>query len=173
MEHAAHLVDILDETGHIIGQKQRKEIDKTKDIYNSIFVLLITPDGQVVLSKIPKRDDLPNLYPDRLGISVVTIRRNNEAARDAATRVVARELFIDNAQLQLVGEDLFSIDNKYTAATLFYLIGNPPRTFSHTDVSGFEIMQPSELAHQIQFSPEKFAPTLTVLWQEYYSMLPL
>ena len=104
MEHGAHLVDILDETGQIVSNKRRMDVRKPHDIYHTIHILLITPRGEIVLSTIPVREDLPNINAQRMGTTVATIRRTGETAEEAAERSMSRELFIDHMPLKLVGE---------------------------------------------------------------------
>src|SRR5688572_21475881 len=112
MEHSAHQVDILDKQGRVVGQKLRRDIDKLNDIHHSVHVFLITPQGELVLSAIPAREDLPNLYPRKLGTTVATIRRSGETAQQAAVRSLARELFIDKAPVNLLGEKMFQLPER-------------------------------------------------------------
>ena len=59
MEHGAYLVDILDKNGAIVGQKERRLIDKQADIYHSVYIILVTPKGELVLGTIPAREISP------------------------------------------------------------------------------------------------------------------
>lgn len=175
MEHGSYVVDILDETGKIIGHKPRKEIDKSRDIYKTAHILLITPDGQAVLTRIKRRDDeLPNLYYDHYGATVATIIRSGEIAEEAARRAVSRELFIDNAELHFVGEDFENPpDNKKGFVAFFYLISDPPHIFSKTDINQLTPLAPSKVSRQIVEQPDEFAPTFRLLWEKYRHELPL
>lgn len=174
MEHGAHFVDILDQYGHIAGQKRRRDIDKTKDIYHAVYIVLVTPEGEVVLTHIPERDDLPNLYAGQLGVPVATIRRHDESTIQAARRAAARELFIDDAEVHELGQEMFTLaDGRKTLVSVFYLVGEPPETFSKTDLAGFEVMTPAQVSRELQEHPEKFAPTLRLLWQRYVKSLPV
>src|SRR5687767_9977733 len=76
MQHDFYPVDILDRNGETVGTKLRKDIDKLRDIFHAIHVLLITPQGEVVMSIIPFREDLPNVYSGKLGTTVATVRRH-------------------------------------------------------------------------------------------------
>jgi hypothetical protein len=60
--HEDQLVDIVTIGGDVVGQKPRKAIDKMHDIYHGVYVIVQTPDGMLLLSTIPRRNDLPNLY---------------------------------------------------------------------------------------------------------------
>ena len=173
MEHAAHEVDILNEAGKVIGTKRRRDIDKAHDIFNTVYVFLITPTGEVVLTNIPEREDLPNLFAGKLGTPVATIRRSHETAAHAAQRGVARELFIDEADVHFIDESMRELSGRKSLASVFSMVGEPPRTYSKTDIGGLVTITPKELDRQMQESPENFAPSLQELWHSYRSELPV
>ncbi|HSE61923.1 MAG TPA: hypothetical protein VLA88_06570 [Candidatus Saccharimonadales bacterium] len=174
MEHAAHMVDILNEEGKVVGQKHRREINKNDDIYHVIFVLLITPKGELVLSVIPPREDLPNLYARQMGTTVATIRRSDETALEAGRRCVERELFIDKADLHFLGEqtiDLTGSSRKFMSA--YYLVGEPPATFSVIDIDTLVVVTPQQLRGLLISHADEVAPTLKVFWESYHTQLPI
>jgi hypothetical protein len=174
MEHAAHLVDVLDVDGKIIGTKPRREINKSADIYHVIFVFLITPQGEVVLGVIPAREDLPNIYSRQMGSTLATIRRTGETPEEAAERGVQRELFIDKADLKLLGEQMMhTSDGLQTYATTYYMIGEPPATYSVIDIDTLVVVTPQQLRNLIMHHPDEIAPSLKFIWESYSSKLPI
>lgn len=174
MEHANHLVDIVNQHGEPVGQKRRRDINKQVDVHHSVQTLLVTPDGKVVLTKILRRDDLPNIYADKLGLPVATIRRSSETADQAAMRSLSRELFIDGAEIFHLGDKFFTLsDGRQTYLSGYYLVGTPPQTFSKTDLGGLVVLDPTEVHRDIQQQPERFAPTFVAFWQEFGEQLPL
>lgn len=174
MEHAAHLVDILNADGEIIGQKPRREIDKSADIYHVVFVLLVTPKGELVLGVIPAREDLPNIYSRQMGTTIATIRRTDETAAQAARRGVQRELFIDKADIHLLGEQMiYTIDGLRTYATAYYMIGNPPASYSVIDIDTLVVVTPQQLRNLIMNHPDEIAPTLKIVWDLFGAKLPI
>ncbi|SRR6266550_2488414 len=174
MEHGAYPVDIVDENGLVVGTKLRRDIDKHKDIYHAVYIVLVTPVGQMVLAKIPERSDLPNLYEGQWGVPAASIRRTGESPMVAAQRAVARELYIDNAKVVPVGGGLFAMDDgRQTYGSVYYLIANPPSTYSSTDIVELITVSPRELRERIQENPDEFAPTMRILWDKYQDRLPL
>lgn len=174
MEHSAHLVDVLNEQGEIIGQKARRDIDKIHDIHHGVHVILVTPTGELVLGSIPAREDLPNLYPRKLGATVATIRRHNETAEQAAIRTVSRELFIDEADVHLLGEKMFMLhDGRRSFITAYYLVADPPSIYSIIDIDGLAVVNPQQFRGIVKDSPEELAPTMLAIWQEFGTKLPL
>lgn len=174
MEHSAHYVDVLDRTGAIVSQKRRLDIDKSLDIYHSVYIMLITPRGELVLSTIPVREDLPNFYAQRLGSTAATIRRSEETADEAADRCMARELFIDQMPLKLLGERMYDLpDERHNYMSFYCGVAEAPQSYSLMDIEGFVVMTPKELDRIIEFHPEKVADTLIALWADYRQKLPL
>lgn len=174
MEHAAHLVDILNEEGKVVGQKHRRDVNKNDDIYHVVFVLLITPRGELVLGVIPPREDLPNLFTRQMGTTVATIRRSGETSDEAARRSVDRELFIDKADLKFLGEqtiDLPGSSRKFMSA--YYLIGEPPGTFSVIDIDTLVVVTPQQLRGLLLSHADEVAPTLRIFWDSYHTKLPI
>src|SRR5688572_13847793 len=129
MEHSAYYVDILDTTGKVVGKRLRRDIDKLKDIHHSVHVLLVTPKGELILGAIPAREDLPNLYTRKLGSTVATIRRTGESAKNAGIRALARELFIEEGDIVLLGERMFKLPERLNFITAYYLVADPPPTY--------------------------------------------
>lgn len=173
MEHGAYYVDLLDKTGRVVGKKLRRDIDKMRDIHHSIHVLLVTPRGELVLGIIPAREDLPNLYPRRLGSTVATIKRSDETPLKAATRALARELFIEDAQVVLLGEKMFQLPERLNYITAYYLVADPPPSFSVLDIDKLAVITTAELRNAIKNSPDELAPTLTAIWEEFGQKLPV
>jgi hypothetical protein len=174
MEHAAHMVDILDEKGKIVGQKHRRDINKNDDIYHVVFVLLITPKGELVLGVIPAREDLPNIFTRQMGTTVSTIRRSDETALEAAKRSVERELFIDQADLQFLGEQIFDLPGSARKfVSCYYLVADPPSTFSVIDIDTLVVVTPQQLRGLLLSHGDEVAPTLRMFWESYHSKLPI
>jgi hypothetical protein len=174
MEHAQHMVDILDQKGNVVGQKHRREINKNDDIYHVVFVLLITPRGELVLGVIPAREDLPNIFTRQMGTTVSTIRRSNETALQAAKRSVERELFIDQADLQLLGEQVIDLPGSSRKfASSYYLVADPPATFSVIDIDTLVVVTPQQLRGLLRSHADEVAPTLRVFWESYHNKLPI
>lgn len=167
------MVDVLNENGEVIGQKQRREINKAKDIHHTIFVLLITPDKHLLLGQIPAREDLPNLYANLYGSTIATIRRSDENSAEAAVRGVARELFIDDPDLELIGEGMEQFDGIKQSVSVFVLRSEAPDEFSLIDVKELKPMKRRGIEAWIRDKPGKLAPSFRMIWEKYGKKLPL
>ncbi len=173
-EHASQLVDLVDESGVVVGNKPRKAINKQVDLYHSVFVLLVTPDKKLVLSQIPRRDDLPNLYAGKLGSTIATIRRQGETAVTAAHRAAAAELFCHHPQLHHLGDQYQAFaDGHRTYTSVYYYMGDPAPSFSATDIRSLVAMTADELEAQIRHDAGQFAPTFAAIWSRHRRQLPI
>jgi hypothetical protein len=174
MEHAAYMVDVLDARGKVVGHKPRRAINKTQDIHHTIFTILITPRGELVLSVIPPREDLPNLYARQIGATVGTIRRTDETSLHAAHRGLSRELFIDGGEVQFLGRRMMHLpDGAQMLATTYYLVADPPATFSLLDIDTLVVITPRQIRGMLLDHPHELAPTFRELWKTYHHKLPI
>ena len=167
MNHAEHLVDLVDESGIVVGSKQRQEINKAADLYHTVFVILRTPAQELILSKIPDRKDLPNLYPGCIGATVATIRRHDETPDEASLRAVRNELFTKDIQLTRLVDmylELAAGSKRYMSA---YCGTHPmPEDFSHKDIESLVAFDRAELEDAIQSKKDQFALTFLTIWQK-------
>lgn len=173
MEHGVYFVDILDRNGKVVDKKLRRDVDKLKDIHHSVHVLLVTPRGELVLGVIPLREDLPNLYPRKLGSTVATIRRSGETAKSAAIRALARELFIEDGDVVLLGEKMFKLPERYNYMSVYYLVADPPPSYSVLDIDTLAVVTTVEFKATLKKHSDMIAPTLKTIWKEFGDKLPV
>jgi hypothetical protein len=175
MENGEFLVDLVNEKGEVVGQKRRSEIDKRSDIFHSVQVLMVTPQGEVVMSIIPSKTKLEMLYADHIGLTAYTIRRTDENSDEAAVRALSRDLFIDDpVELHWIGERFHTFkDGHQTYVTLYYLVGDAPKRFRKDGAGGIVTMSSKKLRKHIAQEPDKFAPNFLGIWETYADDLPL
>lgn len=176
MNHTEYPVDLLDHDGQVIGHKPRIKIEKPKDIYHTAHVILITPRGELVLSTIPVREDLPNLYANKIGTTMATIKRTNETGRGAAVRGMSRELFIDRMPLVELGAQMHTLpDGSRNFISAFYGIAEPPNTFSLIDIESLLLMTPGQLDALMEEHDrlETLAASLITVWEAYRDKFPV
>ena len=175
MQHDFYPVDLLDREGNVIGSKPRREIDKLTDIIHAIHILLITLLGEVVMSIIPVREDLPNVYAGKLGTTVATIKRSSETDDAGASRAISRELFIDEMPLTKVATKFYSHMPPKPACkfSIYYGVSDVPESYSIIDIDGLIVMTPKEIDDQIEQDPHSFAYSFLKIWKDYRDKLPL
>jgi hypothetical protein len=162
---ADYLVDVLDHSGRVIGQKRRQDIDKRVDIFHSVHVVLVTPEGEAVLSIIPERDDLPNLYANLLGTTMATIRRYDETAEEAVRRGLDTELLIGDAKLTQVRDGMITLsDGRPVWLTAFVMTADRPELYQNLHVGELLLIEPEGVDVAMVVHSDRFAPTLKAIW---------
>lgn len=169
VEHGDYLVDIFNMDGQVVDQKPRRLVDKTADCYNGVHVLVVTPWGELVISHIPSREELPNLYADLYGTTLATIRRSHETAEEAAHRALKRTLFMDPpAPVQPLGEAWTVLsDGRKSLISAYQMVAEVPVTYNNLDIAGQIIMMPDHFEAMLAARPERFAPTLQAIWEQF------
>jgi len=172
MEHKDYLVDLIDEAGQVVGQKLRHQIRKKHDRYHSVHVMILTPQHEIVLSQIPERQDLPNVYARRLGTTVATIRRSGETAAQAAQRALQHDLFLREAALHRLGEAMFDLADGYRSlTTAFWVVAEPPERFSTIDIESLKVMPMPLFVAALRSNPDYFSATLREIWTRWGAKL--
>lgn len=176
MRHESYAIDVLDRAGNIIGQKPRRGIDKNSDHYHSVHVIIITPQKQLLLSKIPERANLPTIYSHKLGTTMAVIRRSSENNLDAAHRGLEHKLFISDLPLtELATEMLTLADDRREKTSVFYGTAEQPERFNAVDIESLALMSPRELDACVN-DPDRLeylAATLVTIWERYRAKFPL
>lgn len=175
MLHTRYPIDILDQQGRVIGSKPRNQLDKLRDTYHSVNVLLITPRGELVLQTIPENKVMPTLYPGTLG-TIAAVKRSNETPDQSAARIMSKQLFIDDMPLTALGGQMHDlIDGRREFLSAYYGIADPPASFSLFDIESLVVMAPRQLDKLVAAKDplQKVAINLYTIWQAYRDKLPL
>lgn len=166
--HGEYEIEILDNHGRVIGTKRRQDVDKTKDILHVVYIFVVTPDGKLILSRIPRNPAKKNLFPGKLGVTVATIVRSGEAHEDAAKRAVAKELGVEGADVTFLGETLESFTGipKRLVAAYVCTLDEASIKPNSEDVEELVPVTHEELKRLLD-KPNNLAPTLLVFWDRY------
>lgn len=165
MGHAEYSVDILDRDGRIVGQKPRRVVDKSTDIFNGVHVVLVTPKRELVVSLIPERDDLPNRYAGLLGTTMATIRRQGETAEQAAMRGVRSELLLEEGGLTLVHDAMVMLeDNSWNHLTVYLMVAERPELYRLFSTGELMVITPDGVDVAMTVNARQFAPTFKAAW---------
>lgn len=83
------IIDILDNNGNVIGNKERFEIYKDGDIHRTVHIWIINDNNEILLQKrSPKKETFANLW----AISTAGHVMSKETSYDAAIRELKEEL---------------------------------------------------------------------------------
>jgi hypothetical protein len=174
IEHQDHLINIIDESGKAIGQKCRKDIDKSIDLYCGVYTLVITAQKELVVSTIPERSDLPNIYTGKLGVTAATMRRQSETTYEAALRVLRHEVGISQPKPIRLGDACTVLsDGRKAYICAYYTIHDAPIAYNKKDITSISLMTAGELETKILTGHATVAPTLCFIWEKYRRQLPV
>lgn len=143
-------VALVNEGGGLIGHKPRSLLQKT-DVVHSVFVFIVTPSRQLVLSK---------MNDGHLSASAVTLCKRDEDAPAAANRVILPR----HINLHHLGDQLYrSPDGRAIYMSAFYGVA------SVEPHESYELLDAPALAERTA----DFTPALQFAWQSYHHLLPL
>lgn len=166
MNDGDYLVDILDKKGNIVDQKLRKNITKGVDIYHAVYGVIVTPRGNIAVSKIAQREDMPNLHAGSFGCTAATIKRVGETGDQAMKRAINNELGI-NIPLELITEKIIAVDGTYRKIGLYKLLSGVPRNYSKSDIEYIEEFKDEEFLTMLSKEPKKITPILKLFWESF------
>lgn len=138
MQESNALIAMYDETGCVVGKKQRCDVDKKKDILKSVSILLVNGEGKILVSRA-----CDTLYPDMVGSSAAGLVRDGETAEEAARRTLQRELGI-TPELRFHGEEYINLDGVRRWMNVFSARWNGQFVANQDDVKETEWISVSE-----------------------------
>jgi hypothetical protein len=145
-------VTLVNNEGQIIGAKPRAAI-AANDMFHSVFVILVTPTRQVVLSRVGQK----------LSATAVTLCQAGETPAQAATRA-AQPAAGPDVGLHHLGDQFYTApDGRKSYMSVFY--GQAPAP----DPKYCELLTAAELAAR----SATCTPALQFVLQSYLHMLPV
>jgi len=139
-------IALVNHDGLVVGAKPRSAITPT-DIYHAVFVLLITPNKQLIASTITG---------GKLSATAVTLCQPNESAQQAAARIAT-------AARHHLGDQFYTSPNgRKQYISVFYGIASPGKK-GHA----------YELIADVTARDKDCTPALQFIWQSYQHLLPV
>lgn len=168
MDKGKYNIDILNQQEDIVDKKPRVDVVKGVDIYHAVYVVLVTPRGEVALSKIANRADLPNVHHGAFGCTAATIRRSGETAEQAAERAVNDELHIDETP-ELVYQGMQAVDGTHRLVGLYKIVAEPPTSYSKIDIDEIVTFSQPEFEAALKDTSGTITPMLRLFWKKHQS----
>jgi hypothetical protein len=159
-------VDILDQNGNKVGVKLRKDIIKGVDIYHAVYGVLITSRGNIAISKIAQRADMPNLHAGSYGCTAATIKRDDESGDQAMDRAIKNELGL-NMPIKLLKEEVIAVDGTFRKIGLYKLHSDIPAQYSKKDIEEIKEFTKKEFEDLLNTQPESITPLLKIFWDNW------
>ncbi len=164
-KHGDYRVEILDTHGRLVTTKRRADVDKTRDALHVVYIFVVTPEGKLLLSRIPSDPTKKNLFPGKLSVTVATIVRAGETHLRAAKRALRHELRAMPADLTFLGETLenFAGLPKRLVATYMGTLNEMSIVPNTEHVEAIVPVSRKEL-EELFNKPGAIAPTLSLFW---------
>lgn len=173
LSHEEYDVDLLNEQGQVIGTKKRREVNKQTDILHGVYVLVFSPAGKLILSRIPQAPEKGKLYGGRLGGTAATVVRHDEPRDVAARRVLATELFVDYADLTFLGQTFhFYEDGVRRLVSVYYCVHKEALMKNPEEQDDLVPMTREEVALAVASSPHQFSQPFLGIWHDHADQLP-
>lgn len=166
MDDGNFFVDILDKNGVIIDKKLRINIVKGADVYHAVYCVLVTPEGNIAISRIAQRPDMPNLHAGSYGCTAATIRRTGETGDEAMSRALKNELGIELTPKKLF-EQMIDIDNTRRLLAVYQVNNEVPADYNREDIDEIVVFSPRDFAELLADNTQKTTQALHIFWEEY------
>lgn len=159
-------VDILDDQAQINGKKLRKDIVKGVDVYHAVYGVVVTPEGQLVISLIGNPEGMPNLHAGKLGCTCATIRRIDESGDEAMKRAIKKELNISSSP-QILFEEFVDIDNTKRLISFYVIVSEMPENYNKEDITELKKCTKTEFEELLTSQPQNITPPLKLFYTKY------
>lgn len=158
------MVPVFDEQENVIVTKPRSEIDKKNDIVYCVDVVVIRPNGHLILSKIPEG----KLYKGQLASTAATMLRSEEEPLEAAKRGLKKELGLNDAKPQYLGKEFFTFpDGVKRFKSTFKLVFEGDLKPNPEDVEELVEFSPEAIDEMLKNGDQTLAPTFAAIWDRY------
>jgi hypothetical protein len=139
-------IALVGEGGQPLGSKARSEITAS-DTYHSVFVLVITPQKELLLR---------TLDSGKLSATGMAICLAEEQPEDAAKRALPWPSLLHH-----LGDQLYTLPGQKTYGSVFYAVSEPPEDAAYTTLSAQEVTE------------QQLTPALAAIWAQYRHLLPI
>lgn len=163
------LVDLLDDQGNAVGTKPYAEVDRRVDALHCAQILFVDNEQAIALTTLPAR----SAWVGRLGVTISTIVRHEEAVEVAANRCCKNELGIEPGNLRYLGETFEVFEGGIKRLISHYAcVWHEPIVLAPEN-GELVLMTKSDFLQRIATDRAQFAPPFLALWDRYHNDIPL
>ncbi len=162
-EPGLELVDVVDDTDTVTHTVSRAEMRAGRLRHRAVFIGVVHPDGRVLVHQ---RSHAKDLWPGMWDLAVGGVVGAGERYDEAATRELAEEIGIADAQPLLIGGGAFSDESVDLIGRCYTVVTPGPFHFADGEVIQAEWVPLSALATMIcerEFLPDSVALLLALL----------
>ncbi|MGA0862839.1 MAG: NUDIX domain-containing protein [Ilumatobacteraceae bacterium] len=151
MEHpsAAHpenspdeMVEQVDRFGAVTGLVSRREMRERHLRHRSVFVAVVSNDGQLLVHR---RADTKDVWPGWWDVAIGGVCAPGETWHDAAVREVNEEIGVERAAVELVARGAYVDDEVSLVAAVFMCRTDGPFRFADGEVTEAHWVRPDDM----------------------------
>ena len=125
------LVDVVDEHDVVVATVERAEMRARRLRHRAVFVLVVAPDGRLLVHR---RSDDKDLWPGRWDIAVGGVVAAGETYDDAARRELAEEAGIEADPLDDLGPGRYADADVDLVARCYRVVHDGPVRFADGEI---------------------------------------
>ncbi len=161
-------VIIIDENDNF-QTKEKALINRKIDTLYSVYVFVFNSQNKLILSVVPDN----HLYTGKMSVTIATMVRENENNDMAATRVLKKELFLENKNPVFLGEERAAFPDGIKRLMAVYYFNHEAETPEYNPKDIVEMrMATREEVEKLLENPENFSETFLWAWEKYHNKLP-
>ncbi len=160
------LIIEVDERNQLIGSRSREEFAKAAHIHRTSHLLLLNPEGQLLL---PKRPSTGKLYSGRSSFSAAGWVRVGETYEQSLQRHAQKELGIQLKQYELLFKFRFRDEQEDAFKAIYRTHHEGPFSFNPEDSESQQWVELERLQSDLYSHPEQYSPPFVVAMQMYFA----
>ena len=147
------MVEHVDSTGAVLGLVTRREMREKSLCHRSVFVAVVSSDGDVLVHR---RANTKDVWPGCWDVAVGGVCAPGEEWQRAAVRELSEELGIESALVEPLGTGAYVDDEVQLVAAVFVARCDGPFRFADGEITEAHWVRPGDLDEWL--SAKKFLP---------------
>ena len=150
MGSADELVDVVDEHDVVVGVTTRGEMRAQRLRHRSVFVLVRSSAGDVLVHR---RSEEKDVWPGRWDLAAGGVLASGESYADGARRELAEELGVTDVMFQRLGAGRYEDDAVSEVSEVYGVTWDGAVRFADGEVVEARWVTPSELVELVATAP--------------------
>lgn len=146
-------VEEVDRTGAVLGLVTRREMRENRLWHRSVFVAVVSNDGQLLVHR---RADTKDVWPGWWDLAVGGVCAPGESWHDAAVRELAEEVGVEGVDVEFVATGAYCDADAALVAAVFICRTDGPFRFADGEVTEAHWVRPEDLDEWL--GAKKFLP---------------
>ena len=138
----SEMVEEVDRAGAVLGLVTRREMREKRLWHRSVFVAVVSNDGQILVHR---RADTKDVWPGWWDLAVGGVCIPGESWRDAAVRELAEEVGVEGVDVEFVATGAYRDRDVALVAAVFVSRTDGPFRFADGEVTEAHWVRPDDL----------------------------